>query len=425
MWIKKTFIVFLTSFLAGGFVSLYVKEIVIEKMWKNQESLSFLGQNSLDLKYFWNVYSIIEESYFSTGSIQKEKLVEGAISGMVEALWDQHSEFMNPEVYKKFDEALSWDFEGIGAVVEKDPAWVRVERIIKGSPAKKFDVRARDIIIEANGESLQDLEVFEAVEKIKWPAGTKVLLKILREGEDDFLNIEVVREKIHIPSVEEKYFKEEKLAYIALNMFGETTAQEFWDALKNVKESGAEWLIIDVRDNGGGYLQSAQEIVSHFILEGEVVVETRSKDALLNQKYFAVDYGEIYDKKIVILINGNSASASEITAGALREYNKAILVGEKTYGKWSVQQPFELADGSLLKLTVARWFTPKGKSIDGEWIDPDIVIEFQEEDYKNLYDRQLEEAKKILRIFLEKWSIWLTLDEYKNQTPSASGASIK
>ena len=146
----------------------------------------FFLERGLDLKNFWNVYDIIEESYFSTGTIKKEDLVEWAISGMVQALGDQHSEFMNLEMYKKFDEALSWDFEWIGAVVEKDPLWVRVERIIKGSPAKKYDVRARDVIIEANGESLQDLEVFEAVEKIKGPAGTKVLLKILREWEDDF-----------------------------------------------------------------------------------------------------------------------------------------------------------------------------------------------------------------------------------------------
>jgi carboxyl-terminal processing protease len=127
----------------------------------------------------------------------------------------------------------------------------------------------------------------------------------------------------------------------------------------------------------------------------------------------------------VILINGNSASASEITAWALREYNKAILLWEKTYGKGSVQQPFELNDGSLLKLTVARWFTPQGKSIDGEGITPDIAIEFQEEDYKNLYDRQLEEAKKLLQMFIEKWSIGLTLDAFKNQNLSESGAVQK
>ena len=210
MGMKNLFIVFLTSFIAWGIIIPYVSQNIVTEMWNNQESSSFFQEKGLDLKIFWNVYDIIEESYFSSGTIKKQDLVEWAISGMVEALWDQHSEFMNPEMYKKFDEALSWDFEWIGAVVEKDPLWVKVERIIKGSPAKKYDVRAWDIIIEANGESLQSLEVFEAVEKIKGPAGTSVLLKILREGEDDFLNIELVREKIHIPSVEEKYFEEQK-----------------------------------------------------------------------------------------------------------------------------------------------------------------------------------------------------------------------
>lgn len=422
---KKTFVVFLTSFLSGALLSWFAADFIQENLWKTFSQSHFSAKESLDMQPFWQVYDIVEKQYFSSGSLKKEDIVSGAIAGMVEALWDKHSEFMTPSVHEKFQEALSGDFEWIGAVVEKEPLGVRVERIIKGSPAKKYDVRAKDIIIEANGESLEGLDVYDAVEKIKGPAWTQVELSILRPGEKSILKINLTREKIHIPSVEEKYFEKEKIAYIALNMFGDTTSQEFKEALNNVKKSDTKGLILDLRDNGGWYLQSAVEILSEFIPEGEVLVKTHYKDAFFDQNYFSQGSIEPYTKKIVVLMNGNSASASEITAWALREYNKAILVGEKTYGKGSVQQPFELEDGSLLKLTVAKWFTPEWKNIDADGISPDIKISYLEEDYTTLYDRQLEEAKKILEIFVEKQTLWLSIESYIKAHPNTSSWSLQ
>ena len=424
---KKVFIVFFTSFCLWVVFTLFTAVYINGNLSKsfNISSISNTHEK-LELTDFWTVYDIIETQYFSTGSIQKEKLVEGAIKGMVESLGDQHSEFMNPQVHEKFEETLSWDFEWVWAVVEKTPIWVKVERILKGSPAKKYDVRAKDIITEVDGISLEWMDLYDAVEKIKGPAGSQVVLSILRPGEEAVLKINVIREKIHIPSVEEKYFEAENIGYIALNMFGDTTAIEFHEALKNISASWVDGLIIDVRDNGGGYLQSAQQILSEFIPEGEVVVKTRYKDTFFDQSYFSQNIGPLFDKKIVVLMNGNSASASEITAGALREYDKAILVGEKTYGKGSVQQPFDLTNGSLLKLTVAKWFTPKGKNIDEDGISPDIEVFFLEEDYETLYDRQLEEAKKILKIFIEKQSLALSVETYLKSIPkTASGTVVK
>jgi len=364
---------------------------------------------------FWEVYNIIEEDFFSSSEIEKKDLVDGAITWLVESLWDQHSEFMDPELTEKFNQALEWDFEWIGAVVEKTPIWVKVERILKWSPAKKYDVRNGDTIITANNQELQDLDIFDAVDIIKWPAGTSVNLKIMRPGEELLLDITVVREKIKIPSVEEQYFEEENIAYVAINMFWEQTASEFSAALENVSASWVEGLIIDVRDNGGWYLQSAVQILSEFIPEKEKLVQTRYRDSYFNQNYYSVNDGEIFDKKIVVLINGNSASASEITAWALREYDKAILIWEKSYGKWSVQQPFTMDDGSLLKLTVAKWFTPEGKNIEVDGISPDIEVKFLDEDYENSYDRQLEEAKILLQHFIDKPSIGTAIEEYEKQ----------
>lgn len=409
---KKIFIIILTSFLAGVGMTQSIHLFWTQLFNKSVDSHFFLNQNDLDLTAFWEVYKIIENDFYASWAIEKKDLVEWAIEWMVHALWDKHSEFMNPDVTQKFNESLSGDFEWIGAVVEKAPLWVIVERVIKGSPAKKYDVRPWDIIIEANGKKLEDLDLYDAVDKIKGPAGSEVILTLIREGEEQLLKITLLREKIHIPSVEEKYFPEDKIAYISINMFGDSTVDEFKEAVSEMEKQDVESIILDVRDNGGWYLQSAVEILSYFIEPNQVVVKTKYKNPLSNIDYFSLEMGKIIDKKMVVLINGNSASASEITAGALREYDTAILVWEQTYGKGSVQQPFEMLDGSLLKLTVAKWFTPNGRNIDDEGISPDITIHFEEEDYTNVYDRQLEEAKKILDIWHDKWSIWLTIEAY-------------
>lgn len=379
-------------------------------MWK---TLHKEDETPLDMGEFWNVYDVIEEEYFTSGAIDKQDLLYGAIGGMVDALWDKNSEFMTPEIYERFDEVLNGRFEWIGAVVEKVPLGILVERIIKWSPAKKYDVRSGDIIVKANGILLAELDLYDAVGQIKWPAGTEVILTILRAWEVEEIDISVIREEIEIPSIEEEYFEKDNIAYIAINQYGETTAFEFKKALNNVKKSWSQGLIIDVRDNWGGYLQSAVEILSEFIPSRELLVTTRYQDSAFNQEYTSFNNGDIYDDKVVVLINRNSASASEITAWALREYGRALIVWEKSYGKWSVQQPFEMYDGSLLKLTVAKWFTPKGRNIDEDGIEPDIEILFEDEDYENEYDRQLEEAKKILQLYQEKNTIWLTVESYE------------
>lgn len=228
---------------------------------------------------------------------------------------------------------LTGDFEGIGAIVEKHELGVKVDRVLSGSPAKKYGVLSKDIIIKADGVELESLDLYDAVEKIKGPAGSKVVLTILREGEQDMIEKEVIREKIVVPSVESKIVDDENIAIITLNMFGETTSKEFKTALEEAKTKGVSGIIIDLRDNGGGYLQSAVEVLSEMVEKDKLLVETRYRNPLETTSYYSLNPGEVFDKKIVILVNENSASASEITAGALREYEKAIIVGQKTYGK--------------------------------------------------------------------------------------------
>lgn len=421
-WIPS-FIIFLTSiltffllwvFFADGVKDLYVKNLL--KSSKSDivfnETLDVFWRKDLDLGDFWKTYNLIRANYIDLNETEKVTLQQWAIKWLVDSLWDIHSEYLDPIETESFNRVLTWDFEGIGAVVDKVDLWVVIERVIKWSPALEAWVRNWDIILEANNEKLVDYTLYEAVDKIKWPAWTSVLLKILRSWERDFLEIEVTRQKIVIPSVEAEVIEGTNNFYIALNVFWDTSSEEFLEALEESKNY--DWIIIDLRDNGGWYLESAVEILSEFIEVGETIVSTRYRDTNNNLDYKSRNTGEIYDKKIVILINGNSASASEIVAWALSDYNKAILIWEQSYGKWSVQQPFTLDNGALLKLTIAKWLTPKWRDINKDGLDPDIVVEFQDEDYDDQYDRQLEEAKKLLDIYIESNSIWLTLDTYND-----------
>ncbi len=417
------FIIILTFFSLGVFYSDYIKEVYVKNVLKttnitNNYENNLFNSKDLDLNSFWNVYSKIKQDYYDSDWIEKHKLTDWAIKWLVESIWDKHSEFMTRDENKKFQEALAWDFEWIWAVVDKIDAWVQIDRIIKGSPAKQYWLLKWDIILEANWIKLDSLSLYDAVDKIKWPAWTSVKLKIFRNWEKDFLNIEVIRQKINIPSVEWEFFEDSKIAYIALNMFWEHTSAEFISELNKLKEKNPEWLIIDLRDNWGWYLISAVEILSEFVKKWEILVKVKYKNQFFNEVYTSINSWKVFDKKIVILINGNSASASEITAWTLRDYDKAILVWEKTYWKWSVQKPFDMEDWALLKLTIAKWFTPKDRNIDKEWVEPDIKVEFKKEDYipepwqeKDFkpYDRQLEEAKKVLKNYIKIWDLEKTV----------------
>ena len=401
---------------------------------KNSNKVCWAKIEDLDLREYKKAYDIIQKNYYNIDKVNKEDLVYWTIKWLVWAIWDKHSVFMTPKETKAFMEILGWEFQWIWAVVKKVELWVEIEQILKWAPAWKSWLKAWDIIVKADWKDLVWLDIAKAVELIKWPALTKVKLTILRKWK--ILEKEVIREKVDIPSVESKIFWD--LWYISINTFWDKTSRDFTKELEKIKKKNIKWLIIDLRDNWWWYLLSAVDILSHFIEKNKLVVSIKYRDKSKEERYFSKPYIKKENLKIVILINWNTASASEITSLWLREYNKAILVWEKSYWKWSVQEQFtEFKNWATLKLTIANWFTPKWNNIDWKWIIPDIEVNFKKQDYnleeckkvgkcpKNmkekdfkLYDRQLEVAKVVLREFIKNWFIQNTIDRYKKEHPN-------
>lgn len=418
------FIISFTFFLLWFIVSQYIGVTPEWRVWKTQiatvetknkwKTPEKNVKKTLELSKFWEVYSMLHSNYYDAEAISTKKLEEATIKWLVNGLGDKHSEYLTKEETKNFDELLQWDFEWIWAVVAKSDYGVKLDMIFEGSWAQEAGLLKEDIIIKVDGEDIVDLELTDAIKKIKGPAGTKVLLDIYREWESQTLSIEVTRKKIDIPSVESEIY-EGNIWYIKINSFWEKTADDVLAALLELKNTTG--LIIDLRNNGGWYLDSATNILSNFVENGKVLVTTKIKWEQIEQTIKSKNAGTIYTGKIVILINENSASASEITAGALKDYDKAILVGKKSYGKGSVQVPYDLSDGSMLKLTVAKWFTPNDVNIDHEGINPDVEVSFTDTDIENTYDRQLEVAKKVLWFFIDKDAKQLSIDSYVEQFP--------
>lgn len=382
-----------------------------ERILENDLNIDSSGKNSINLDLFYEAYKQASENYYWFDTLSEKDLVSWIIKWFINSFGDKHSEYFNPDETKKFNEILSGDFEWIGAVIEKSDYWVVIERIIAGSPAKEAGLFSWDIITKVDNEDLKELSLTEAVSKIRGKAGTIITLEIIRPWQKEIITQVVTRKKIDIPSVDGKILDGTNIWYITLSLFGEKTSEDFSKTLTDLENKKAVGIIIDLRDNGWGYLETAVSILSNFIEKDKVLVTTKEKNPFLNKSYFS--YGNSRKAfPIVVLINENSASASEITAGALKDYNLAILVWQKSYGKGSVQQPFYLGDGSEMKITVAKWYTPKDHGIDKIWIKPDIEVKFEKEDYERKFDRQLEEAKKILSNFIQIKNREKTINEY-------------
>ncbi|ATU05556.1 hypothetical protein BKN14_03860 [Candidatus Gracilibacteria bacterium HOT-871] len=402
------FLIYLTIFLLGfltseafDFYNAEQKLIIIDKNVNNSK------EDSLNLDKYFSVYDKIKDNYYDFGDVKKEDLVEKSIVGLVSGLNDPYTEYFNPNENKNFMSSLSGDFEGIGAVLEKVDLGVKITSVVENSPAETAGIKPGDIVTDVNGTNIAKMSTTEVIALIKGPAGKEVNL-VLKRG-DETIEKQLFTKAIVIPSIAGKEIDDD-IGYIGVATFGDKTGTEFKKELEKLKNK--KGIIIDLRDNGGGYLEIAVNMLENFIKRGDVIAYTKYKDGK-KDTYYSRSLGDLYNGKIVVLMNGFSASASEIFAGVMKDYQKAILVGEKTYGKGSVQQPIELKDGSMIKITIAKWFTPKDKNIDKEGIEPDVEVKLTKEDVEKKYDRQLEEAKKVLKSYLNSTSMQLSIDNYK------------
>jgi carboxyl-terminal processing protease len=305
----------------------------------------------------------------------REHLVDGAIQGMVESLHDPYSVYKSKEESEKFSDSLQGAFTGIGADLRLENGSVVVESPIRGSPAEKAGLQPRDILLSVNGESLQGLTLSEAVAKIRGPKGTKAKLKVQRMGAAEPLDLELVRDRISMETVHAE-LGTDGVGHLWINQFNNDTSVHVVEELKTMESKGLKALIIDVRDNPGGLLQSVIEIADQFLEKGKPIVQSEYKDG--KNKIDYAEHGANANKvyPIIVLVNKGSASAAEILAGALKQSANAVLIGETTYGKGTVQVPFndELGDGSIIKLTVNKWLLPDGTWIHEKGIVPDVEV---------------------------------------------------
>lgn len=357
---------------------------------------SAVGSNSdlpekLDLTSVDTVYQSLRENF--DGELDEQALLDGIKSGLAKATGDPYTEYFNPNDAEDFIGEIEGVFEGIGAQLGKDvDNNIIVVSPIAGYPAEKAGLKPKDIIAQIDGESAYDLTISEAVDKIRGPKGTVVKLTIVRGDKAEELSI--TREEIDIPSVETEI--KEGIGIMTISRFGDDTVALASQAAQEFKTAKVKGIILDLRGNPGGYLDGAVDIASLWLERGVTILTERRENVVIDT-FEAKSSSPLKGMPTIVLIDEGSASASEIVAGALKDNNAAQLVGQKTFGKGSVQQPINLGNGGLLKVTIARWFTPAGKNIDKEGISPDQSVEIKAEDITAGRDPQLDAALQKLQ----------------------------
>jgi len=351
---------------------------------------------SADFSTFWKVWNTLNEKSIYAKKVTDQDRVWGAISGLAISLGDPYTVFFPPKENKSFNEEILGSFEGIGAEIGIKDKILTVIAPLKDTPAWKSRIKAGDKILKINNVITNDMTVDGAIALIRGPQGTTVTLTILREGESETRDFVVTREKIQIPTIDTES-RPDGIFVIKFYSFSENSANLFKDALVKFVDSKSNKLVLDLRGNPGGYLDSAVNIGSWFINEGDVIL---SEDSLNGSKpkIYRSHGPRLFDNKLnfVVLVDGGSASASEILAGALHDHGIATLVGEKTFGKGSVQELVKITDDTSLKVTIANWFTPNGVSISLKGIDPDVVVPFTVKDFEAKKDPQMDKAVEIL-----------------------------
>jgi carboxyl-terminal processing protease len=351
---------------------------------------------SIDFSLFWRTWDLLKEKYVDSNQLDSKKLFYGAIKGMLSATGDPYTTFFDPEENNKFNEDITGSFEGLGVEIGMKNNILTIIAPLEGTPAEKAGLRAGDKVLKIADKITSDITIDEAVNLMRGPKGTEVKLTILRDGQEETQDITVKRDVINVKSIKYEN-KDGNIAYIKVSTFGDNTLREFNGALNNISTQKPKGVILDLRNDPGGYLDTAVDIASRMLPKGKVVVIEESQDK--KQKIISSRGGDLLSGiKTVVLINEGSASASEILAGALKENRDNVtLVGKKSFGKGSVQELINLPGNTAAKITVAKWLTPKGNQINEKGISPDVEIDLSLDDFQNNRDPQLDKALELLK----------------------------
>lgn len=367
---------------------------------KTQIKCRVCPPEKVDFSLFWETWDKLRKSYVDPSQMDTQKMIYGAISGMVNSLKDPYTVFLDPENSKKFLEDASGRFEGVGMEVGMRKGTLQVISPIKGTPADQAGLRAGDKILKIDDKTTIEMSIDEAVSYIRGPKGTTVTLTIFRDEWEKTNDFTITRDLIEVPSVEwelKDIGDNKKTAYIKLYQFSEVAGLDFSQVAQEILASPSQTIILDLRNNPGGYLEVAQDISGWFLERGKIVAiedEGRGKEKI---EYKTKGNSRLVNYPLVVLINEGSASGAEILAGALRDNREVKLIGEKSYGKGSVQHLENLSGGSSLKVTVAKWLTPKGASIHEVGLEPDIKVELTQKDFEEKKDPQLDKAIEIVK----------------------------
>lgn len=342
----------------------------------------------------WEAWNFVHQDFYKT-PLDDNTLVYGTVSGMVEALGDPHTTFIDAKRAEIVRTNMQGSFEGIGATISMREGRLTIVSIIKSSPAERAGLRAEDIILQVDNTVIQNMDVTEAVMLIRGPKGTQVKLLILRGKQDPF-TVTITRDTIRVPFVESKMIEGTKIGYIRLNEFGATAPNEISAALRELNAQNISGLILDLRSNPGGYLPVSIDVASQFLKANQTVLVVKDKKGNADP-YRAKSGGAATNVPLVVLIDAGSASASEIVAAALKDHQRATLIGTKTFGKGSVQHVYTLSDQSQLNVTIARFFSPNGNEINDVGVTPDIEVKITDDDIAAKRDPQLDAAVKLLQ----------------------------
>ena len=350
----------------------------------------------VDWNLLWDAISKIEEKYVER-PVDLQQVLYGAVRGAVGSLGDPYTAFLPPQEAKDFQDELNGNLEGIGAEIALKNERLTVVAPLSGTPAERAGIKAGDFIYKVNGEETANFSLEEAVSKIRGEAGTFVNLTVIRTGDDEPREFTIRREQIVVKSLDAEIREQggKKLGYIKMRRFGDDSVGILDGAVSNFLRSNVEGIVFDLRNNPGGFLESAVKVSSNWIDEGETVVVQRFWDGS-EVVMEAEGQARLGGVPTVVLLNGGSASASEVVAGALRDHKRATIVGEKSFGKGSVQELIGLAGGAELKVTVAKWLTPSGHNLNQAGLDPDVEVELTDEDFNADRDPQLIRALEIL-----------------------------